>query len=400
MLLIDNKELLLGPDESVVLAATSNTHVREANAAFLSRGDLTTRQLRKKCVHVLQNETASVEYQVDDAVVASDDATTCVIVVVVCQATGVVSIAHLDEQTSKSDACFRKLMSHHLGGRHCTYDAYVVGGMVEDTLVGLRTSSSLLDHMVKSPGRFNLRLCCVSSENTCERTGQPLARSFAFDPLPQSTYHVSAPTSREAGPATAAAAVPLIQVCKGKRPNRDCGAVPPLLATPAADQRGPGLEQRLAQYWLNDHGEGFADLATVYDTWDQKYVLAGRMCTVPRWLMVSYSYLLTLSDAELLEKTSTTPRYEGENFCLDVRMALGFILKQQEVFTIHTRSFVWDPVGRMWMEVSSDKKLRRGEGATTSCLEEPKVDIPGSSWSYTSLVDLEKEHLAAAATQT
>ena len=82
MLLIDNKELLLGPDESVVLAATSNTHVREANAAFLSRGDLTTRQLRKKCVHVLQNETASVEYQVDDAVVASDDATTCVIVVV------------------------------------------------------------------------------------------------------------------------------------------------------------------------------------------------------------------------------------------------------------------------------------------------------------------------------
>lgn len=411
-LYVDNKELVAAND-NVVEAATANAEIKKANANFLSSSTRPPSLRKRKCVQVLQNEMASVEYEADDAILASDDATTCVIAVVVCQATGVASIAHMDEHSAKSDACFKKFMSQHVGGRHCTYDAYLVGGMREDTGVGFRAAANFLSHMSRSPGKFNLKLCCVYGENTCPETSRPLARSFAFDPLTQMTYHVTKVAERPAAAVVPAAAAPGAAARKGKRRSYDDGASGKIVfasSGPAdcdgcdgalgADWRGarvPVLEQRLAHFWLSDHGETFTDLINVYDTWDQKFVLTGRIHTVPRWLMLNYSYLLTLSDRQLLEKTSTTPLFEGENFCSDVRLALGFILRQPEVFTLHTRSFTWDPIGSVWMETSLNKKVKRSESVRLGYHEEPKVDIPGSSWSYTSLVELEKDQIAAQA---
>ncbi|QDZ20673.1 protein N-terminal asparagine amidohydrolase [Chloropicon primus] len=366
MILVDGKEVA---GECLVEAATSNAVLQEANEVFLGRGQAryneTSTHKRRKCVYVLQNELASVDSGTDDAVLASDDATTCVIVVVVCEATGVASVAHLDEQTSRSDVCFKKLMGQHVGGRHCTYDAYVVGGMMEKTLVGYRAASCLLGHMSRSPGKFNLRLCCVYSLNTCGRTGQPLARSLAFDPLTRLPYPLSAVG---AGKEPAAEEVP------GRR----------------GEKRGPGLEQRLAHFWLTD--EGFADLRQVYCPWEQNYTLPGRMYTVPKWLLVQGSYLLTLCDAGLLEQTSTTPHFEGENFCSDIRQALGYIVKQPEgMFMYRGGAWSWD--GGVWCEVRSAKAKRLRGAQPAGYHDEPRVDIPGSSWSCSSLVDLEKEHL-------
>merc|ERR1712144_54293 len=105
--------------------------------------------------------------------------------------------------------------------------------------------------------------------------------------------------------------------------------------SPFIQKRGPGLERRLANYWLTESEDELVDLVNVYDTWDQKFVLTGRIHTVSRFLMVNYAFLLTLSDEDLLKKTSTTPQYEGENFCFDVRLALKFILEhaQEPSFT-------------------------------------------------------------------
>ena len=136
--------------------------------------------------------------------------------------------------------------------------------------------------------------------------------------------------------------------------------------------------------------------------------------------------MLTLGDRDLLERTSTTPLFEGENFCSDVRHALNFILKQQAneapSFRLYPQSFAWDPKGGCWMEVDkhTGKKMKHlqlqddfnsihlnqgvggamgmGMGMGHDHLnKEPVVDVPGSSWSYASLVDLEKEQLEAAA---
>merc|ERR1711981_14069 len=46
-------------------------------------------------------------------------------------------------------------------------------------------------------------------------------------------------------------------------------------------KRGPGLERRLAKYWLTESEDELVDLVNVYDTWDQKFVLTGRIHTVP-----------------------------------------------------------------------------------------------------------------------
>lgn len=503
MIFIDNVPLVLTSDKSnegsVVLAVTSQARIQQANTSFVNSHLSLKRSLprTKKCIHVLQNETASVEFEVDDAVLASDDATTCVIAVVVCQATGVASIAHFDELSSKSDLCFRKFMSQHVGGRHCTYDAYLVGGMMEQTLVGYRTASNILNQMNRSLGKFNVNLCCVYDQNTCTQTGCPLVRSFAFDPLTLTAYHVStsnlnlglasihrnlsqhnlqALAQQQTPPSCDQAAIKEEKKSEKKEEpgataeeeewvkvsKRDCSEdqkkeisreVPvttqPQLCPPLSkgkrsasgncliakatceaqkwhnQHRGPGLKRRLAHYWLTDTKDHPVDLVNVYDTWDQKFVLTGRIHAVPRWIMVNYAYLLTLSDEELLQKTSTTPQYEGENFCSDVRLALNFIIKHacnaEPSFTLYTQSFTWDPTSETWMEVDkyTGKKMKHiqlqekldsihlhnrnhhmgGEVHTHhgTLGKEPIVDVPGSSWSYTSLVDLEKEHQQAAA---
>jgi hypothetical protein len=498
----DGEEEKKKSDTNLVLAVTGNPHIQQANSAFKGSHLSLSRSLprTKKCISVLQNETASVEFEVDDAVLASDDATTCVIAVAVCRATGVASIAHFDELSSASDVCFRKFMSHvqHVGGRHCTYDAYLVGGMREETLVGYRTAGNLLRQMnACSPGKFNLRLCCVYDQNTCPQTGCSMARSFAFDPLTQTAYHVSTSTrnlglasihrnlsqknlqdalenssnnnnasdhwvfigkmgsegdkreTKEEEEEDCEVAVPA-PLKRGKRSLSSGFRLDKLTAAVVSSSntnpttsggeeqqdvhRGPGLDRRLAHFWLSGFGGGaeqqtVQDLQNVYDTWDQKFVLTGSTHAVPRWLVVNYAYLLTLGDKELLERTSTTPLFEGENYCSDVRLALNFILKQQAneapSFTLYTQSFSWDPKGGCWMEVDkhTGKKMKHlqlqedfnsihlnqgghhhrlggsmGMGMGHDHLnKEPVVDVPGSSWSYTSLVDLEKEHLEAAA---
>jgi len=479
-------------DEGIVFAVTSNAHVQRANAAYVSSPLSLRRSVarERKVVAVLQNETASVEFRADSCVLASDDATTCVIAVVVCQATGVASVCHFDEETSASEACFRKFMSQHVGGRYCTYDAYLVGGMVEETLVGLRTATNLLTRMQRSPGTFNLRLCCVYDQNTCGQTGCPLVRSLAVDPLTSTAYHVSTSSfnlglasihrnlsqhnlealvahhqqqqqQAEEGKASAAAAaeggsdksqpaaakhecptmpmpappapMPPALSCKGKKRAIGFPGAPKRMPPKPKQHRGPGLERRLAHYWVSGFAsDGVADLVNVYDTWEQKYVLPGRLHTIPRWLMVDYAYLLTLSDDLLLKRTSTTPQYEGESFCADVRLALGFILRHHEDqpnFTLYEQSYTWDYANSVWMEVDkfgdklAGKKMKGmvpamgpvggiGGGLTgipgipgmggmggpsphspLHSSDLPRVDIPGSSWSYNSLVDLEKEAL-------
>ena len=488
MIVIDNVPLVVNAKEGdkkqeqleVVFAATNSPFIQRANSCYVNSHLSLSRSLSrtKKCIHVLQNETASVEFRVDDAVLASDDATTCVIAVVVCQATGVAAIAHFDELSSRSDACLRKFMSQHVGGRYCTYDLYLVGGMMEETLVGLRTSANLLSKFNQSPGKFNLKLCCVYDQNTCTQTGCPLVRSFGFDPLTNTTYHVSTSVlnlgiasirrnisqhnlealAQHAQSASASASaedggaerrvssseptkeeqreekeekvkkkeereghgVSASEFAESKGKRLASGSRRTKLGSSAFNteqKRGPGLERRLANYWLTESEDELVDLVNVYDTWDQKFVLTGRIHTVSRFLMVNYAFLLTLSDEDLLKKTSTTPQYEGENFCFDVRLALKFILEhaQEPSFTLYTQSYTWDPMSSIWMEVDkyTGKKMKHLQlqqefnsiqldplghhGGDHGALGKmPQVDIPGSSWSYTSLVDLEKEHLEAA----
>ena len=308
----------------------------------------------KKHIYVLQGETASVEYQADDAVLASDDATTCVIAAVVCRTTGMAAMAHFDEITSKSDLCLRKFLGCMYGGRHCVYDLYLVGGMIEDSGVGLRTASNILSFIHRSNGVFHLRLACVQRLNTLP-SGAPRSRSFALD------------ASRD----TAAYS---LDGC----------------AAHTKTNRGPGLDQRLAHFWLVS--SYVTDLVSTYDPHDQEFVLHGFTHTVPRWLMVNAAYLLTLSDEDLLLKTSTTPRHEGPNFVDDVRRAMQFIVARAEKpFTLFSRSFSWEPSLRQWMEMDAAGKTGKltqqefrkplSRSVSYQALDELDIDIPGSSWS-------------------
>ncbi len=473
-------EVGAGADAGLVFAVTSNAHVQRANAAYVSSPLSLRRSVarERKVVHVLQNETASVEFRADSCVLASDDATTCVIAVVVCQATGMASVCHFDEVTSGSDACFRKFMSQHVGGGHCAYDAYLVGGMVEETLVGLRTATNLLARMHRSPGTFNLRLCCVYDQNTCGQTGCPLVRSLAVDPLTSTAYHVSTSTAnlglaslrrnhsqqnldtlvaqqqqqqaerergREVRGEKEAGGAAMATTEGGEEKPREAAPPPPFAPRPTSPpvtgwwktgalgltagspllppprQRGPGLERRLAHFWLAGFPDAAPDLVTVYDIWEQRYVLPGGLHAVPRWLLVDSACLLTLSDEQLLTRTSTTPQCESETFCSDVRKALTFILKHhagsaEPTFALYTQSYTWDYAGSAWVEVDDfgAKKTKGlavgvgaglapglgagqgvGVGAAAPHSDLPRVDVPGSSWSTHSLVDREEEALRA-----
>merc|ERR1711959_750974 len=76
MIVIDNVPLVVNAKEGdkkqeqleVVFAATNSPFIQRANSCYVNSHLSLSRSLSrtKKCIHVLQNETASVEFRVDD----------------------------------------------------------------------------------------------------------------------------------------------------------------------------------------------------------------------------------------------------------------------------------------------------------------------------------------------
>jgi len=385
MILIDNEELWVARHTEIAAAVTSHPSISASSEALASSslGHADFPERERKFIYVLQGETASVEYEVDDAVLASDDATTCVIAAAVCRDTGVATIAHFDELTSKSRVCLDKFLaaSERSSAEHdavLSHDLYLLGGMVESSGVGLSTLTNLLWSLHRRPGsHFHLRLACVQGLNTLP-TGHPRHRSLALDPS-TAEVRVSAPP------------------------------VPP--------NRGPQLPQRLAHHWLTPPGSPSV-LVSIYDAKHQEYALGSCTYTIPRWLAVNAAYLLTLDSETLLCKTSTSPFCEGPNFVRDVRAAMKFIVlasaefRDAKPFAPAATAHKWD--GHAWIDAACSG-LAGEKPPATRCHspadifpsspyhqpvvvegtrfvehlhlhhrrdpEQMDVDVPGSSWS-------------------
>lgn len=91
----------LSNDDDILEAVVSNPSVKDAVSAFLSS---TARVgLLRTCIHVLQSELCCVELEAGRGVVlASSEATTCVIGVVLCPSSSKASVAHFDESCCSS----------------------------------------------------------------------------------------------------------------------------------------------------------------------------------------------------------------------------------------------------------------------------------------------------------
>jgi Protein N-terminal asparagine amidohydrolase len=126
------------------------------------------------CLYVIQGECALMNDYLDKGIqyVGSDDATTCVVIVI--QAEDVLFVSHVDETSCKE--------SLKVPIRKCTNDGkkrarlYLAGGYEGDV-----AEQVLLNCYQNGNDQIELALCCVGSVNLNKSDGFPFTRALALD---------------------------------------------------------------------------------------------------------------------------------------------------------------------------------------------------------------------------
>lgn len=269
MLLLDGEPLLRNAGQQAASCLVSylcrNASLRALSEKFISESKPHDPHL--KTIHVVQGEYAVVNtrQECQKICLSSCDATTCCIVALNCNVTGLCGIAHLDQGHAQQKNCLSPLLEGLVAP-----ELYIIGGMRENTSCGVATAHKLLGQLEDDDAQINVQLACIGDVNTAH-DGAPRCRSLAVTKSAES------------------------------------GCSPTNIAAVACD---PSAAQRLARVFTL----GACGLENIYDTSKQLLQISKINCNLTRQQLNSYATLLQCPDAYLLQHMSTSPQYEGASF--------------------------------------------------------------------------------------
>lgn len=288
MLLLDGQPLLRNAGRRAASCIVSHlcrsALIRAQAEKFLSESE--PQDPHTKTIHVLQGEYAVVNthQECQKICLSSSDATTCCVVALSCNITGLCGIAHLDHGRAQHRNCLSPLLDGLIAP-----ELYIIGGMCEDTCCGTATAQGLLSNLEDSDAGISVQLACIGDINTAH-DGAPRCHSLAV--------------TRSADP----------------------GCIP---TNVTASGSVPSAEQRLARVL----GLGAAGLESIYDTSKQLLQISNVNCSLSRQHLNYYAALLQCPDAYLLQRMSTSPQHEGAHFVPELRAALSWLMRHHEAAT-------------------------------------------------------------------
>lgn len=272
MLLLDGQPLLRSAGQQaascIVSCLCRNASICAQAARFLSETRFIDPLLKR--IHVLQGEYAVVNtlQERQEICLSSSDATTCCIVALNCNITGLCGIAHFGQIQEQQENCLSPLLEGLIAP-----ELYIVGGFCEATSRGVATARTLLSILEDSDKQINVQLACIGGVNTAH-DGAPRCRSFAL--------------------------------LRGVDSDSGCA-----LSNTTAYDRGPAAAQRLARVLAPSASE---HLENVYDTSHQLMQISPITSNLSRHHVSVYAASLQLSDADLLKQSSTSPQHEEASF--------------------------------------------------------------------------------------
>lgn len=270
MLLLDGQPVLRNAGQQAAKCIASylcqNASVRAQAARFLSESQPPGPHLKR--IHVLQGEYAVVNtlQERQQVCLSSSDATTCCIVALNCNITGLCGIAHFGQVQEEQKNCLSPLLNGLVAP-----EVYIVGGFCEQSSCGITTASRLLGILEDSEAHVSIQLACIGAVNTTPDKA-PKCRSLAL--------------TRSA----------------------ESGCVP---SNTTANDQGPAAVQRLARVFapcVSEH------LENVYDTARQLMRVSSVNSSLSRQHVRVYAAMLQLPDADLLNHMSTLPAHEEPSF--------------------------------------------------------------------------------------
>jgi Protein N-terminal asparagine amidohydrolase len=242
--------------------------------------------------------------------VGSGDATTCLVIAI--RAAGCLLMAHIDNGASCAQIVHR---AETLGGTVTdggvskTCDVWMLGAFLDVRGTSEKIVTSCLREMAESAQViFRIQSTCTLDENTDRETGGPKFTGLAFDLLLGEAFPV---------------------VFKGT-----CA----------------GALRRRALLWIRDGVAG----ESCNEIWDAQgggvLILKSLPCIFSDQLLEFLNYTLTIGDTQLMAVTSTSPEYEEQTYCADVRETILFLLHNrnrvlpEEIFKWNTLSLLWERV--------------------------------------------------------
>lgn len=258
--------------QNLIQHILKNDHILKNNETF--RNSSCSALNLQNYIHVHQREYATVISKPPISYVGSSDATTCSILFLRSPETTKTTCAHLDNVVSPFS--FNKLIQTFDKNERNYLDIYIVGGVMP-FLSSERILLSFIDRMIALSDciTFNIKLAYVLNEN------DPFVRDAVMD--------------------------------------IKTGEVLRLLNSPKIleNLRGPDFILRNIRLFSGD----LIGLQCFYDY------------SLNSWKVPPFSYeppedldnLLAMSDEELLQVMSTSPKHESELFCKDARAMLQFM---------------------------------------------------------------------------
>ncbi|KAG2442789.1 hypothetical protein HXX76_002868 [Chlamydomonas incerta] len=349
---------------ALLRAILADPAIQAANQAFLDKlGAEPPVPAACRSVCAMMGEEALVDFGACQWHVGSADATTCLIVAVVCPITRKAWAAHYNSSLVRRDASIARLLPAAMRQPH----AYLVGSFKEGSGESAATLAGALALLHDCPLAFRLRLACVDVANTDPATGGPWAINFALRCGPPAA-------GADAAGGTAGA-------CSGQRAGTgeweeeagQAAAWQALAALPGVgepspsgfEDRGPEMPWRLVRGSVevregagsgadsdtdedededgkdeeadgNEHTRGASSstapprgsLCPIVDTSSGRLLIPGhRVRRLPEQHLLYYSRMLSLPDRLFLQYGSTSPQHEPPHFVDDFRRAYGWVLQ-------------------------------------------------------------------------
>ena len=269
MLLLDGQPILRNAGQQaascIVSHLSQNAAIRAQAARFLSKSQ--PQDVHMKTIHVLQGEyaVANTVQERQATCLSSSDATTCCIVALNCDVTGLCGIAHLDQVQTRQNNCLSPLLEGLIAP-----ELYIVGAFREETSCGFATAHTLLQVLEDSDAHINIQLACIGDINTTHG-GAPRCRSLALTRTAESGCVATNITALD---------------------------------------KGPSAVQRLARLYA----PGASGLESLYDTSNQLLQVSHVKSNLSRRHVNTYTALLQYPDTFLLSQLSTSPQHEEASF--------------------------------------------------------------------------------------
>ncbi|KAI3419966.1 uncharacterized protein J3R85_012902 [Psidium guajava] len=260
-----------------------------------------------KHVYVFQREYATVDPAFVD-VAGTDEATTCVGLVIRNRSNGKISIAHLDSPAIVERGLAQMLSQTFDPDSQDEMDVHLIGGFEDASLQ--RISPSDAEIHGKMDG-YSLPLCIKLIETLWRRREKFLIQTF---------FVLGYNTRRDANGQT-------YPIVTGFLVETSNGSVFP--ACFDRTSRCPDeVVRRIRITACNDDPTWTGELLETYHTQDNKFVIAP-CCWSYHQLLIA-STLRYLSDSQLLHECSTSPYAEGPDFVDNLRRQFDYIIKHPD----------------------------------------------------------------------